>query len=110
VEPPFVFGSRDKNGKNPMVKSPHVAKQISELMLDISDRISQSVASIRSGCSAEEHAAYQRAASKILSAVQQEVLSALYAENPSLRPAGWKMTAASPVGESRSLGGIIQPI
>jgi hypothetical protein len=110
VEPPFVFGSRDKNGKNPMVKSPHVAKQISELMLDISDRISQSVASIRSGCSAEEHAAYQRAAAKILAAVQQEVLSPLYAEHPSLRPAGWKLTAACPVGEARSLGGIIQPI
>jgi hypothetical protein len=93
-----------------MVKDPHVAKQISQLMLDISDRISQSMASTPSECPAEEHAAYQRAAAKVLSAVQQEVLSPLYAEHPSLRPAGWKATAASPVGESRSLGGIIQPV
>ena len=96
--------------KKAMVKNPHVAKQISELMLDISDRVSQSVASSKSECSAEEHAAYQRAAAKVLSAVQQEVLSPLYAEHPSLRPEGWKMTAASPAGESRSLGGIIQPV
>ncbi len=92
-----------------MMKNPHVAKQISELMLEISDRISQSVTSTKSECSAEEHAAYQRAAAKVLAAVQQEVLGPLYAEHPSLRPAGWKMTA-SPSGESRSLGGIIQPV
>jgi hypothetical protein len=79
-------------------------------MLDISDRISQSVASTQSECPAEDHAAYQRAAAKILAAVQQEVLSPLYAEHPALRPAGWKRSAASPVGEARSLGGIIQPI
>ena len=92
------------------MKNPHVAKQISELMLDISDRISQSVASTKSECPAGEHAAYQRAAARVLSTVQQEVLSPLYVEHPSLRPAGWKITAASPVGESRSLGGIIQPV
>jgi hypothetical protein len=93
-----------------MVNDPHAAKQISELMLDISDRISQFVASTKSQCSAEEHAAYQRAAAKVLATVQQEVLGPLYAEYPSLRPAGWKITASSPVGESRSLGGIIQPV
>jgi len=92
-----------------MMKDPHVAKQISELMLDVSDRISQSVASTKSQCSAEEHAAYQRAAAKVLAAIQQELLSPLFAEHPSLRPVGWKMTV-TPVGESRSLGGIIQPV
>ncbi len=93
-----------------MVKNPHIAKQISQLMLDISDSIRQSMDSTRSECAAEENAAYQRAAAKVLSAVQQEVLGPLYAEHPSLRPAGWKATAASPVGEARSLGGIIQPV
>jgi transcriptional regulator CtsR len=92
-----------------MMKDPDVAKQISELMLDVSDRISQSAASTISQCSAEEHAAYQRAAAKVLAAVQQEVLGPLFAEHPSLRPVGWKMTVA-PAGESRSLGGIIQPV
>ena len=92
-----------------MMKNPDVAKQISELMLDISDRISQSVASTKSQFPAGESAAYQRAAAKVISAVQQEVLGPLYAEHPSLRPVGWKMTVA-PVGESRSLGGIIQPV
>jgi hypothetical protein len=93
-----------------MMKDPHVATQISELMLEISDRISQSVASTKSECAAEEHAAYQRAASRVLATLQQEVLSPLYAEHPSLRPAGWKVTATFPAGESRSLGGIIQPV
>jgi hypothetical protein len=45
-----------------MMKNPDVAKQISELMLEISDRISQSVAYTKSQCSAEEHAAHQQAA------------------------------------------------
>jgi hypothetical protein len=93
-----------------MMKNPDVARQISELMLEISDRISHSVASTKSQCSAEEHAAYQRATTKVLAAVQQEVLSPLYAEHPALRPAGWKIATPSPVGESRSLGGIIQPV
>jgi hypothetical protein len=93
-----------------MLKNPHVARRISELMLDISSRINESVDSTKSECSAEEHAAYQRAAAKVLSTLQQEVLSPLYAEQPALRPAGWKAAPVSPVGESRSLGGIIQPV
>jgi hypothetical protein len=91
-----------------MVKSPHAAKRINELMLDISDRIRESVAATASECSVEEHAAYQRAAAKVIATIEREVLSPLYAERPELRPAGWKVT--TPAGESRSLGGIIQPV
>jgi hypothetical protein len=93
-----------------MVKNAAVANQISDLMLDISSRISQSVASVKSEGPVEEHAAYERAAAKVLSTVQQEVLEPLFAEHPALRPAGWRNTRVFPVGESRSLGGIIQPV
>ena len=93
-----------------MVKSPHAAKRISELMLGISDRIRQSVSSTGSERSVEEHAAYERAAAKVIATIEREVLSPLYAEQPALRPAGWKVTTVSPAGESRSLGGIIQPV
>ncbi len=93
-----------------MVKSPLVAKRINELMLDISDRIRESVASTGSECSVEEQAAYERAAARVVATIEREVLSPLYAEQPALRPAGWKVTTVSPAGESRSLGGIIQPV
>lgn len=93
-----------------MVKSPLAAKRINELMLDISDRILESVASTMSECPVEEQAAYERAAARVIVTIQQEVLSSLYAEQPALRPAGWKVATLSSAGESRSLGGIIQPV
>jgi len=93
-----------------MVKSPHAAQRISELMLDISARINESVDLIKSDCPGEEHAAYQRAAAKAVALLQQEILNPLYAEHPELRPKGWNPAPVAPVGEARSLGGIIQPV
>lgn len=93
-----------------MVKSSLVAKRINELMLDISDRICESVASTKSECSIDEQAAYERAAARVIASIEREVLSPIYAEQPALRPAGWKVATLSPAGESRSLGGIIQPV
>ena len=91
-----------------MIKDANFAREISELMLDLSARIRQSVASAGS-YSAQDREAYQKVAAKILAAIDAEVLGSLYVEHPSLRPTGWKRTESLP-GQSRSLGGIIQPV
>ncbi len=90
-----------------MIKDANFAKQISELMLDLSSRIRQLTAA--GSCSADDQHVYKKAAAKVLATIDAEVLAPLYAEHSSLRPAGWKRTEALP-GQSRSLGGIIQPV
>ena len=91
-----------------MIKDANFAREISELMLDLASRISKSVASAGS-YSAKDREAYEKAAAKVLAAIDAEVLAPLYAAHPSLRPADWKRSESLP-GQSRSLGGIIQPV
>ena len=91
-----------------MIQDANFARHISELMLDLSSRIRQSVASARN-CSANDRQAYDKAAAKVLATIDAEVLAPLYAEHTSLRPADWKRSESLP-GQSRSLGGIIQPV
>jgi hypothetical protein len=92
-----------------MIKDAKFAKQMSDLMLDLSGRIRQSVVLAESSCAAQDCAAYQKAATQILSTIDAELLGPLYAEHPSLRPAGWSITPRQ-TEHSRSLGGIIQPV
>ena len=91
-----------------MIKDENLARQVSELMLDLSARIRQSVAPVGK-YSAEDMRAYEKGLKKVLATIDAEVLAPLYAEHSSLRPAGWKRTESLP-GQSRSLGGIIQPV
>ena len=93
-----------------MIKDALLAKQISDLMLDIAGRIDSSVASARSQYTPGDCAALQRAAAKVLSAIEREFLNPIFAEHPSLRPVGWTTRAEHPQAASRSLGGIIQPV
>ena len=92
-----------------MIKDATFAKQISELMLDISGRLRQSAALAESRCAAEDCAAYKKAAAQILLTIDEELLGPLYAEHPSLKPAGWTRAVRQPA-DSRSLGGIIQTV
>ena len=91
-----------------MIKDANFAQQVSELMIELSARIRQSVTSA-ANYPAEDRQRYQRAAVKVLLAIDSELLAPLYAEHPSLRPAGWTRSDPQP-DESRSLGGMIQPV
>jgi hypothetical protein len=64
------------------------AKQVSELMLDISSRLNQSVLDVRDTASAEEFAVYRRAVGRIMGEILLEVLNPLYARHPQLKPEG----------------------
>ena len=71
-----------------MIADTTTAKHVSELMLDISARLDESVAMVNKTCSPEEDAMYRRAVGRILGRILLEVLNPLYAEHPSLKPAG----------------------
>lgn len=71
-----------------MIRDARTAKEVSDLMIECSGRLDGSIATVRDRCSPEEFAAYRRAVGRILSEMLLEVLNPLYAEHPSLKPAG----------------------
>jgi hypothetical protein len=69
-----------------MIRNTAVARQISELMIEVSGRLDSSIVKVKTQCSSEEFEAYKRAVGRILGEVLLEVLNPLYAEHPSLKP------------------------
>lgn len=67
-----------------MIRDARVAKEVSDLMIELSGRLDGSV---REQCSPEEFAAYRRAVGRIMGEMLLGVLNPLYAEHPSLKPA-----------------------
>ncbi len=72
-----------------MITDPDVAKQISEVMKEMFERLCESCDVVNERCSAEEHAAYTKATSKIANAIVFDVMEPLYDRHPSLKPANW---------------------
>ena len=71
-----------------MIKDPSIARQISDLMLEFSERINESILTVQEQCSPGEFKAYILAASKVLGEVLLEVMNPLYAEHPGIKPPG----------------------
>jgi len=72
-----------------MISDANIAKQISELMLDLFRRVDESVAMVREKCSPEEAAIYQKAAGRVAGPIVMDVLEPLYEKNPALKPPKW---------------------
>jgi hypothetical protein len=64
-----------------MISEPNIAKQISELMLDIFRRVDESVLMVNESCQPEEAAAYSKAAGRVACAAVMDVLGPLYELN-----------------------------
>lgn len=71
-----------------MIKNLEVARQISNLMVDISRRLNSSILDVERECSSEEFKAYRRAVGSILGEILLEVMNPVYKEHPSLKPPG----------------------
>lgn len=69
-----------------MIRDNAVARQISEMMIEISGRLDRSVTTVKERCSSEEFETYRRAVGHIMGEMLLEVLNPLYAEHPSLKP------------------------
>jgi hypothetical protein len=72
-----------------MISNAAIAKQISELMLDIFSRIDASLEKVKKACPAEEVAAYRRATSHLVGPIVTDVLEPLYRAHPALKPHNW---------------------
>jgi len=72
-----------------MIKNPNTAKQISELMHDVFRRLDESTQLVKSTCSAEDFAAYNKGIGRVLGEVVMNVMEPLYESNPTLKPSNW---------------------
>jgi hypothetical protein len=71
-----------------LIKDKSVAQQISELMLEYSERINESIRLVQEKCSPEEFKTYRLAAAKVMGEMFLEVMKPLYREHPDLKPEG----------------------
>lgn len=69
-----------------MIKNFDMAKQISDLMIAISQQINDSIFDVQERCSDEEFRTYRLAAAKVMGEAYLEVLTPIYLEHPSLEP------------------------
>ena len=74
-----------------MIKNPDVARQISDLMNELFQRLYESTELVKSTCAPEEFAAYNRAVGRVVGPIVMDVMEPLYEENPGLKPANWDL-------------------
>jgi hypothetical protein len=72
-----------------MIIHPDAAKRVSEIMVDVFVRVDQSCSMVKETCSADEHAAYIHATSRVVGAIVLDVLQPLCKQHPELKPANW---------------------
>jgi len=73
-----------------MITNANTAKRVSDLMLEISGQLDESVAIVKETCPREEFESYRRTVGRILGQMLLDVLDPLYAEHPILKPPGFK--------------------
>jgi len=72
-----------------MISNSTLAKEISDLMHDIFQRLDESVASVSQICSPEEADEYSKAVGRIVCPIVMEVMEPLYERHPALKPPNW---------------------
>lgn len=73
-----------------MVDNPLVAKQISDLMKDMFNRISECSNVVEGQCSPEEYRAFVHSIRNITWGIVFDVMEPLYAKHPDLAPSNWE--------------------
>ncbi len=69
-----------------MIENPDVARQVTELMLGINDRLEQSVIIVRGNCSPEEATTFGMAVGKSINLIFERILDPIYLKHPTLKP------------------------
>ena len=77
-----------------MIDNPSVAKEISDLMMDIFSRLSTET--VRAQCSEEEYNAYIKGTSGIAGSIVLDVMEPLYEKQPHLKPPNWDIIRSLP--------------
>lgn len=71
-----------------MIEDILTAEKINNLLLEVSDRLNESVALTRENCPSKEFEAYRAAVGVIMGEILLGVLNPLYSKHPSLKPPG----------------------
>ncbi len=74
-----------------MIKNRAIAKQISELMIDYSGKLNDSIILVKENCDREEFESYRSAVSYIMADMSTRVMYPVYLEHPELKPDGFYM-------------------
>jgi hypothetical protein len=69
-----------------MIDNEEVARQVNDLMLEFSNRLTDSIALVRDHGSPEEFRVYRLAVAKVLAEMLFEIKNPLYARHPNLKP------------------------
>jgi len=69
-----------------MIDNEEVARQVSDLMLEFSNRLTDSIGLVRDHGSPEEFRVYRLAVAKVLAEMLFEIKNPLYARHPNLKP------------------------
>jgi hypothetical protein len=72
-----------------MIDNPSVAKQISDLMMDMFIRLSHSCETVKEQCSEQEYEAYMKGTAGIAGSIVLDVMEPLYMKHPHLKPRNW---------------------
>jgi len=76
-------------GNITMIRNADTARQISDLMHEVFRRLDESTQLVKSTCSAEDFADYNKSIGRVLGAVVMDVMEPLYTDNPTLKPRNW---------------------
>lgn len=69
-----------------MIKNEHIAKQISDIMLDVGYSLNRSVAIVMDNCPNDELIVYRKIAGKIMADILLDILNPIYSEHPGIKP------------------------
>ena len=78
-----------------MIKNRGIAKQISELMIDYSGKLNDSIILVKEKCDKEEFERYRDAVSYIMADMSTRVMYPVYLEHPELKPDGFYMPGSN---------------
>ena len=70
-----------------MILNKEIADQISELMLEYSAKLDQSLKTVMDTCSEQEFKQYRDAVGQLLGIMLMDVMNPIYIEHPDLKPA-----------------------
>lgn len=77
-----------------MISNADIAKQISELMLDVFRRLDESVTTVQEGCHPDEVVLFRKSVGKVIYPILFDLLEPLYSQHPSLKPPNWDIESA----------------
>lgn len=69
-----------------MIENPKIAKELSDLMLNISSELNSSLVHVKSACSEDEFYHYRECVAKILGELLVEGLNPIFIKHPELKP------------------------